>query len=226
MMQNDKIIEQVLEADMSTILANNPSIKALIERHSPTTYKQFVSRIYTDLENIISTTESGKQHHQTKGEDELTDHLLSQLVHLYPSALHDPQKGGHCDLHLQVRSPEGILFTWVGEAKLWGGYAYGRKGLFDQLLDSYASGGEHANQGGIIFYDNSPSGASFAMGQWKKGLQAENVQIEDEREDKLRFSTKHMLNEGNGPEFYVRHFVVGLYHKPTVEVLERKKRKG
>ncbi|HFQ5435233.1 TPA: hypothetical protein ACGUMO_000846 [Vibrio vulnificus] len=219
---NHLILETVLDADMNTILASNSEIKALIARHSPASYEQFVDRIYLDLENVITTTEAGKQHHQAKGEDELTDHLLSQMVHMYPSAQHDTQKGGHCDLHLQVRSRDGILFTWVGEAKLWDGYDYGHKGLFNQLLSSYASGGEYANRGGMIFYDKSPSGPTYVMGKWKKGLEDCNVQISDERKDKLRFSTTHMLNDGNGPEFHVRHFVIGLYHKPTQATLAKK----
>ncbi|MFG0886287.1 hypothetical protein [Vibrio sp. CJQ_6] len=219
---NDRIIETVLDNSMQVILSENQNIRALLERHSPSSYEQFVNRIYTDLENVISTTESGKQHHQAKGEDELTDHLLSQLVHIYPSAKHDVQKGGHCDLHIEVRSQDDVIYTWVGEAKLWGGYAYGRGGLFGQLLGSYASGGVNANHGGMIFYDLSSSGPEFVMGQWKQGLEAENITIIDERVDKLRFSTSHQLNDGNGPEFHVKHFVVGLYHQPAQKVLAKK----
>lgn len=220
-MNNDLIIEHVVGESMGTILALNPQIKEMIERHQPRTYEQFVNRIYTDLENVISITEAGKQHHQAKGEDELTDHLLSQLGHLYPSALHDAQKGGHCDLHLQVKSQDGTLFTWIGEAKLWKGYQYGKKGLFNQLLDSYASGGNNVNSGGMIFYERTQQGPSYVMSQWKEGLQNDNVVINDIRSDNLRFSTTHNLNEGNGPIFNVRHFVVGLYHQPTQTNLKK-----
>lgn len=219
-MSNDQIIEQVVGEDMKAILANYARVKATIERHSPKTYEDFVKRIYIDIENAISTTESGKQHHQEKGEDELTDHLLSQLVHMYPSALHDPQKGGHCDLHLQVKGQDETIYTWVGEAKLWKGYQYGHSGLFDQLLGSYASGGVYANHGGMIFYDKTATGPTFVMSQWKKGLEQNNITIENERSDSLRFSTTHKLNEGNGPDFHVKHFVIGLHHKPTQATLD------
>ncbi|HIF8866491.1 TPA: hypothetical protein ACX6DV_000384 [Vibrio cholerae] len=216
---NDQIIECALGVSMQRILSASPDIRALIERSLPTTYEQFVKRLYIDIENVISTTEAGKQFHQEKSEDELSDHLLSQLVHLYPSAKHDVQKGGHCDIHIQTRSADGIIYTWVGEAKLWRGYQYGREGLFCQLLGSYASGGQYDCHGSMIFYTKSPKGSAFVMGQWKNGLEAESIEIRDERQDKLRFSTTHLLNEGNGPEYHVKHFVVGLYHQPTQNTL-------
>lgn len=225
MSANEQLIESVLGASMQTLMAASPDIRALIERSVPSTYEQFVRRIYIDIENVITTTEAGKQFHQGKSEDELSDHLLSQLVHMYPSAKHDVQKGGHCDIHIQARSSSGLIFTWVGEAKLWNGYQYGRDGLFDQLLGSYASGGEYDCHGGMIFYTSSPLGATFVMGQWKKGLEAEDVTVKDESKDKLRFSTSHMLNDGNGPEFHVRHFVVGLSHKPSQVALAKKAKK-
>ncbi|MFA0173142.1 hypothetical protein AB4424_24490, partial [Vibrio splendidus] len=123
-MSEEGIVQAVFGRSMADLMAINPEIKASMNRHNPASYNEFVSQIDTDLENIISNTESGKQHHFAKGEDELTQHLIDQLKVLYPSVHHDPQNGGHCDIYMEAKSADGAMLRWITEAKVWKGFEY------------------------------------------------------------------------------------------------------
>ncbi|CAM2734761.1 hypothetical protein AOY64_08650 [Escherichia coli] len=202
---------------MQSIFANIPTFMDILARNSPVSYDKFVKQIDKDLNNIISITESGRQHHFEKGEDAITEHLIVQLKQLYPSVHHDAQNGGHCDIYIEVKSTNGNLYKWVMEAKLWEGFEYVYKGLDDQLLGSYAVGGVDNCKGGMIFYSKLVKGASFAMTEWHDGLQGKGISISNLREDKLRFDTAHKLNSGTGADFYVNHYCVDLYHEPSAQ---------
>lgn len=206
---------------MQNIYAVVPHFMDLLARQSPLTYEAFVEQIDRDLNNIITVTESGRQNHMDKGEDAITDHLLSQLKQLYPSVHHDPQNGGHCDYYIEVRSAKGVLYQWVAEAKLWDGFAYGYQGLHAQLLGSYAKGGVNNCRGGMIFYSKLPSGARFVMNEWHKGLGDIGIHGHSRREDGLRFDSDHKLNGGTGADFFVRHYCVDLFHTPTQQKLDK-----
>ncbi|MEZ9422163.1 hypothetical protein AB4186_01695 [Vibrio lentus] len=207
---------------MQNILSMSDEIFEMLNRKYPKTYDDFVSQIDIDLENIISDSESGRNFHHNKSEDEMTVHLLSQIKRLYPSAHHDPHNGGHVDIYFEVKSSDGVMFKWIAEAKKWDGATWGDKGLFYQLLTSYTNGGENKDRGGIIFYSQIPSGGAFVMKEWKKHIEEKGIDVLDLRNDELRFSTKHILNNGNGPNFHVRHYCVDVYHPPTQANTERK----
>lgn len=206
---------------MQNIFAVVPQFLDQLARQSPLTYEAFVEQIDRDLNNIIIVTESGRQHHMDKGEDAITDHLLSQLKQLYPSVHHDPQNGGHCDYYFEARSAKGELYQWVAEAKLWNGFEYVYQGLDAQLLGSYAKGGVNHCRGGMIFYSRLSSGAKFAMDEWHTELGKKGIQGHSMREDGLRFDTDHKLNGGTGADFYVRHYCVDLFHAPTHRRLDK-----
>lgn len=206
---------------MQHIFAVAPQLMEQLVRHSPLTYDDFVAQIDKDLNNVITITESGRQHHMDKGEDALTDHILSQLKQLYPSAHHDAQNGGHCDYYFEVRSAHGELYQWVAEAKLWNGFEYVYQGLDTQLIGSYAKGGVNNCRGGLIFYSKLSSGAKFAMDEWHTKLGDKGIHCHSRRSDGLRFDTDHKLNGGTGADFFVRHYCVDLYHAPTQQKLDR-----
>jgi len=214
---------------MQDIFSVCPDFMEHLKRHKPLSYDAFVSQIDKDLNNIISITESGRQHHYGKGEDAITEHLIVQLKQKYPSVHHDAQNGGHCDIYIEVTSSSGDLYKWVMEAKLWNGFDYVYGGLENQLLGSYAMGGANNCKGGIIFYSKLQSGALYAMNEWKKGLVTKNIAINSKSSDGLRFATEHKLNSGTGAYFSVNHYCVDLYHAPTQAKLkkaEEDKRKG
>ncbi|MDT7487112.1 MULTISPECIES: hypothetical protein [Enterobacteriaceae] len=206
---------------MQHIFAVAPHLMEQLVRHSPLTYDDFVAQIDKDLNNVIAITESGRQHHMDKGEDALTDHILSQLKQLYPSTHHDAQNGGHCDYYFEVRSAHGELYQWVAEAKLWNGFEYVYQGLDSQLIGSYAKGGVNTCRGGLIFYSKLSSGAKFAMDEWHTKLGEKGIHCHGRRSDGLRFDTDHKLNGGTGADFYVRHYCVDLYHAPTQQKLDK-----
>ncbi|WP_259556026.1 hypothetical protein [Vibrio harveyi] len=74
-MSDEGIVQAVFGRSMADLMAINPEIKASMSRRYPVNYDDFVNQIDIDLENIISNTESGKQHHLTKGEDEIDSTL-------------------------------------------------------------------------------------------------------------------------------------------------------
>jgi hypothetical protein len=210
---------------MLDICAIAPDLMVLLARQRPLSYDAFVSQIDKDLNTIISITESGRQHHLDKGEDEITEHLIVQLKHKYPSVHHDAQHGGHCDIYIEVVGSNGSLYKWVMEAKLWDGFDYIYGGLEKQLLGSYAVGGVNNCKGGMIFYSKLASGAKFAMESWHKGLEHNGIIVKNKCSDGLRFDTEHRLNGGTGADFYVNHYCIDLYHAPTKAKLLKAKAK-
>ena len=225
-MSDEGIVQAVFGRSMADLMAINPEIKASMSRRYPVNYDDFVNQIDIDFENIISNTESGKRHHLTKGEDELTQHLIDQLKVLYPSVHHDPQNGGHCDIYMEAKSADGTMLKWITEAKVWKGFDHVYGGLDEQLIRSYANGGVYNNKGGLIFYSKLATGGKFAMDQWHAGLLGEGVAISQLRSDGLRFTTVHKLNEGQGSEYTVRHYMIDVYHEPTQKALEKAKTKA
>lgn len=201
--------------NMQSILALAPEIMEQLARHRPISYNDFITQIDKDLNNIISITESGRQHHFSKGEDAITEHIIVQLKQKYPSVHHDAQHGGHCDIYIEVTSSNGDLYKWIMEAKLWKGFETVYKGLDEQLLGSYAGSGINNCKGAMIFYSTLESGVKYAMSEWSQGLQDKGITALNARSDGLRFSTTHQLNDGVGAEFYVNHYCVDLYHAPT-----------
>lgn len=201
--------------NMSDMCSVVPDLMQMLARSVPLSYDDFVSQINKDLNNIISITESGRQHHWEKGEDAITEHIIVQLKQKYPSVHHDAQHGGHCDIYIEVTGSSGELYKWIMEAKLWDGFDYVYKGLEEQLLGSYAIGGMNNCKGGMIFYSKLTSGVSYAMEQWYEGLKAKGIALSDKRQDGLRFCTEHKLNSGSGANFFVGHYCIDLYHAPT-----------
>lgn len=206
---------------MTNVYTIAPAVMEQLARQTPLSYEDFINQIDKDLNNIISITESGRQHHLDKGEDAITEHMIVQLKDRYPSSFHDPQMGGHCDFYIEAKSSEGELFKWVGEAKLWKGFEYVYKGLDEQLLGSYAQGGVSSCKGGMLFYSKLVNGAKYAMDEWYKGLEEKDIAVENKRSDGLRFDTSHKLNGGTGADFYVKHYCVDLYHAPTQAKLDK-----
>ena len=211
---------------MKDFFAIHKDLEESFNRKTPSSYEVFTNQIDKDLNNVITITESGRQHHMQKGEEEITEHLISQLKHMYPSVHHDAQHGGHCDFYFETKGSDGSIYIWVMEAKLWDGFEYVYQGLQEQLLDSYAVGGENCCKGGMIFYSQIESGVSYAMDEWHKGLTTKGVIISDKRSDGLRFNTSHKLNQGIGADFYVNHYCIDLYHKPTAQKILRAKAKA
>jgi len=211
---------------MKDLLSISSELGDMLNRRTPASYDVFVKQIDKDLNNIISVTESGRQHHLEKGEDAITEHIIVQLKRDYSSVHHDAQHGGHCDIYIETRGSDGSLYKWIMEAKLWQGFEYVYGGLDKQLLGSYAVGGVNNCKGGMIFYSKLASGASYAMKEWHQGLGVKGITINNIREDGLRFATAHKLNGGTGSDFYVNHYCVDLYHAPTEAKIEKAQAKA
>lgn len=212
--------------NMTNICSVIPGMMEQLARQSPLSYDAFVNQIDKDLNNIISITESGRQHHYDKGEDAITEHIIVQLKQKYPSVHHDAQQGGHCDIYIEVMGSNGELYKWIMEAKLWEGFEYVYKGLNNQLLGSYAQGGLNNCKGGMIFYSKLLTGSKYVMDEWHKGLEDKNITINSKRSDGLRFHTDHKLNDGIGADFHVSHYCVDLFHAPTKEKIEKAQAKS
>lgn len=220
-----EFIESLLGYNMKTVLSMIPEITDMINRKCPSSYDTFVSQIDKDLNNIIIVTESGRKNHMSKGEDEITNHIISQLKLLYFPSNHDAENGGHCDYLLEAKSADGQIYQWVAEAKLWKGVEYVYGGLSDQLLNSYAKGGVNHCKGGLIFYSKLTNGAINAMNEWRRFLQGKGIEIYNSRKDNLRFDSKHQLNRGCGSDFFVSHYCVDVFHEPTKNKIDKAKRK-
>lgn len=189
-----------------------PAAEHDLKRRSPSCYEEFIYNLYQDLRFAISTLKSGRQHHQRKSEDEISDHLISQLSSSYKIPLpRDNQDGGHCDFSFQIVSPKYDIYKWKAEAKLWKGKSWAEDGM-SQLLDSYAHADLNNDQGSLLLYCVKPNPLD-KLKEWKDMVCNMDCFLSiEETEDPYEFTSVHM--SPSQIEYSVRHFFIHLHHPP------------
>ncbi|QUM78822.1 hypothetical protein HWV00_21350 (plasmid) [Moritella sp. 24] len=194
-----------------------------LKRAKPLSYDDFVESINLDLENCISSTEGGKQHHHSTSEDGFTHELKIQLEKYYAFVAPEVEHGGHCDLYIQQKGKNGLVYRWFAEAKLWGGTSY-CSGALKQALGSYATGNENANKAAVLLYMRKKESSTSLMKKWQKQLEDDGHSVTDTSNNGLRFNSNHNL-QGDGPEFTLRHYGISVYHQPSRDAEAKKIKK-
>lgn len=169
-------------------------------------YKDFVDKLYKDLDSAIFQLQKNPELHQTSSEDLLSLWLLDNLNTRGYDAVHEGKTGGHVDLTIKLGD-----YSWIGEAKKDGNY----EGGFKQLNTRYvtASGNFSHDSGGLIFYLVKRKNAKQILDKWKDKLEGKNIVCTYCSNNNLAFYSDHVL-DGSGTDFFVRSMAVSLYHKP------------
>lgn len=197
-------------ASLEALSHFDPEVNGFLKRKFAATNEDFVAQLYVDLDDAMYVLETQKHMYQTSqwGEDELTAVIIAFLKGRNYDAEHDTQHGGHIDILVKHQLGR---FSWIGEAKLWGGPAY-IFGGWNQLNERYGTGTIRDNHGGIIIYvKQRKSGDKFA--DWCTHL-TENVEgamITPDTTNPLRFSSE-TVHPATSQPYFVRHMAVSLFH--------------
>lgn len=203
----------------------NTEFERFLKRATASSYEQFISVLYNDIDNIIAGIQENPELRLKDDENRLTIDIVHMLKMLGYNADHDRKIGGHTDISVRGKNHH----LWIGEAKIHGGYDDLYSG-FKQLCTRYSTGDHNQDRGGLIIYIRNKDAAKVIR-EWKERFQ--DCDLEElvlshcpERPDFVFYSThKH---ERSGRPFCVKHIGVMLYFDPKDsdqgDKLPRKKR--
>ena len=206
-----------LNAHIEKLLRKAPELLDLI---SAETEKDFDAAFLPYLEKSISDIEKSKTLFQNLSEDGLSSILVMGLSVPGLTVTREAHSNGHVDLTIVADHCSPIRVK-LGEAKIYGGFAYHVKGL-TQLIGRYSTGRE---------------GSGFLIEYFKKGNIKELVQgLRDQMDKKLplnqtdksanhtlkwAFSTNH--KHSSGETLKVQHIGCNLCSEDVKKTHKSKK---
>jgi hypothetical protein len=184
-----------------------------IRFHLAATHEERVAVIEELMDECYARLVETRRQSSSMSEDALTVQIVSMLYMVGIPAAHDIESGGHCDILIQAKN----RFKWIGEAKLYTGYAKLFDG-FSQLSTRYGVAQEGSDHGEIIIY-HTKKNAGQALVNWKQQLVDSGLASLSDGHDfsqtsKLSFRTEHNCHS-TGCVFYVRHRIVPLFFEPA-----------
>lgn len=186
-----------------------PQLEQFIERQFVSSYEEFVTVLYKDIDFAVSMMQENPELRQNDGEDRLTIDIKNILVSFGYNATHDEKHIGHTDL--LVRKPP---FVWIGESKIHSSYEYLWQG-FLQLTTRYSVATDEQKEGGVIIYIFNKN-AQNVMSSWQEHLTNQllpDFHAEKCKNRELAFFSQH-THDKSGLPFKVRHMPVLLYFNP------------
>lgn len=197
---------------MESMGALRPDLSIFARRLLVSSYEDFVTVLYEDLDACIVRLEEDPGVRQEDEEDRLTAELINMLCMCGYDASHDEKVGGHSDI--VVRHPQH--YTWVGEAKIHGAYQHLMDG-FNQLTTRYLQGTPNADQGALLVYIRNLDAAGV-MKSWGDNVSAlglanyarQNCPVRKE----LGFYNTQ-THAGSGRMVTIRHIGIKQHWKPV-----------
>lgn len=185
----------------------------VMEIQHPSSSREFLDRLYQELNVIIRNLERTSAVRQNDGEDRITLDIVLLLHQAGYNVTHDGYVNGHADI--SVTQDE---FMWIGEAKVHDEYEWLFKGL-RQLLNRYATG--RADGSGLLIYIKGQN-ASQVLAEWRQRLVAAGECALKFTEDadsteRLVFWSTH-THASSGLDIKTKHLGVSLYFNPTDQV--------
>lgn len=205
------MLDSLTLAQLSGMGTIRPEWALFARRVLVSSYEEFVSVLYEDLDLCIARLEEDPGVRKDDQEDRLTAELISMLHTAGYDASHDEKVGGHSDI--VVRHP--LRFTWVGEAKIHGAYQHILDG-FNQLTTRYLQGTPNADQGALLVYIRNVDAASVIK-TWGANVAALGLRSYARQECPVRKELgfyNSQIHEGSGREVKIRHIGIKQHWDP------------
>lgn len=206
-------------------------------RPSVTSYKDFLDKLYDDIDFIINQFSRSKNiYYQSmvtdnsqNGENLINADICDRLEMAGWDTAHDPNVNGHCDIVVTLPYTD---YQWLGEGKIRKDKNYHYKGL-KQLLHRYSTGQDNQTEGGLLIYitKTNINQKSITEG-WEgdiKNLDSEQLEIENIGADEIPISKatnftrcpkssfafySYHQHPMSGLEYCVRHRTIDFRHQP------------
>lgn len=164
-------------------------------------------KIEAALDIICADMASNRKYHQSKDEDLLTTHVVTQMTSHGFNAAHDADTSGHPDI--KVWDNDG--FEWLCEAKVHGGYEWLCDG-FRQLTTRYSSGTVQRDRGCMLIYCYGQKAQNVLI-SWLGTLRESFPNVTCAPPLPGCFASTHE-HDVSGLTYTVKHKIVGLHYAP------------
>lgn len=196
----------------------NPQMPQYAHRMTCTTYDQFVTTLYCEVDTIVAALvkDSNVLQGAHYSENALNADICRQLNGRGYQAHHDKNNRGHTDI-----SVEYGRFLWIGEGKKVESVnnTHLLKG-YDQLIHRYVSGVAGADQAGLLIYCYAPD-SKHVVAKWREHLidangknfgYAENITPCDDNEALAFWSNNNHISSGS--VLKIKHIGLTLHWEP------------
>lgn len=150
----------------------NPQMPQYAHRMTCTTYEQFVTTLYGEVDTIVAALvkDANVLQGSQYSENALNADICRQLNGRGYQAHHDKNNRGHTDI-----SVEYGRFIWIGEGKkVQSADTTHLRNGYDQLVHRYVSGIAGADQAGLLIYCYAPA-TQHVIAKWSAHLVDENA---------------------------------------------------
>lgn len=200
-------------SDTESLLGNSYFLEQLLVQIPPS-YEHFIGNLYREIDNATTFMESDAADFMGQKEEFISRALVRQLKQKSFLATTETDSGGHCDITVTSADQK---YSWLGEAKRWGGPQYIHDG-FDQLLRRYSKATPGSNHGGLLLYVQIARCAD-RLQDWRERLTAaadsyeDLILTDDASRPGFAFSSSqvHERTGSSGPRYQVRHMAMSLY---------------
>lgn len=186
----------------------------MLSRIFSTSYDEFISTLYKDIDLAVSELESNCQLMQDDSEDKLSGFIVSQLKRAGHNASLGTTGGGNKDLTVLGKQP---TWSWIGEAKKYGSLTNLHEAML-QLVSRYKNVDATKNCGGILAYIFRPN-ARKLMDDWQVSVHKTKTNLEGlkitacQQRKNLAFYTTHN-HSSSGLPVTIRHIGISLHFAP------------
>jgi len=202
------------------------SLSELTARHSFSSKSDFLNKLYSDINQIITSLENTSDKYFSDDEDKITNYIVNGLYWLGYDASEQTKQVGSVDLTVFTKDR---LHKWIGEAKI----GYDNTKIFEgllQLVTRYVKRDENA--GLLIYFQKND--ARLYFNSWlqylfdkgwvkycerKKNLHLVKPCLDQlKKEDYTPNNQYHYdlkIKKPNGDPIEIRVFFADLYHEPA-----------
>lgn len=191
------------------------SLQLLLWDFDRPVYAAWVSLIHEAMEYAISEMVSRRNDLHDLDEDAITAFILAILraLNLNASA---QVINGNTDLSISFYD-----YRWLGEAKIATDLSKIYHG-YQQLVSRYSTGLPNQSHGGMLLYCTHEPALHILEG-WRAALLTQHPDCgADDRDTPLTFNSVAVC-PSTGLDLRIRHFAIGLYHKPMEDTLKLSK---
>ncbi|WP_216821991.1 hypothetical protein [Stenotrophomonas sp. SAU14A_NAIMI4_5] len=222
-----KLVGEVTQRDLEVHAASSPT-RALRFRvmqwgaGDPPDYDEFVEKVQLATAISCNLLGTNPKLQQNKGEDELTEFVITHMLGLGFDARLDSMVGGHCDMVVTFNGN----YKWLAEAKIYTSHAWVWQG-YQQLATRYQPGDPYSSYGGMLIYCFQQN-TTAQMAKWQSYMKSQDSALLFPAGPVLpiagMFYSQHNSSRTGLPQT-VAHFAVPLNWAPAAKPKKTKAKK-